>query len=101
MAMESTRSAYLSASRAAAKAMVLAYNIAFTPARKSRHTEGRAIDMTIRWKGNLVIKKRDGSTMTIASAPRNGFNLALRRVAKTYGITKHPKDPPHWSTDGR
>lgn len=91
----------LAASRAAAKAMVFAYDIAFPPARKSRHTEGRAIDMTIKWKGNLVIKKRDSSTMTITGAPRNGFNLALRRVGKTYGITKHPKDPPHWSTDGR
>ena len=44
---------------------------------------------------------KDGSKTTIASTPRDGFNLALRKVGKTYGVTKHPKDAPHWSTDGR
>ena len=91
----------LSASRAAAQAMVEAYDIAFPPALNSRHTQGRAIDMTIKWDGNLVISKRDKTTTTIASTPRNGSNLALRNVGKTYGAIKNPKDLPHWSTDGR
>ena len=36
--------------------------------------------MTIKWKGNLSIKDKDGDTVTIASTPLNGFNLALRKV---------------------
>jgi hypothetical protein len=94
-------SADLPASRAAAKAMVEGYGIAFAPALHSRHTEGHAIDMTIEWTGNLVIASRDGSKTTITATPRNGFNAVLRRVGKTYGVTKNPSDPPHWSTDGR
>jgi hypothetical protein len=91
----------LAASRAAAEAMVQAYDIAFPPALDSRHTQGLAIDMTIKWGGDLVIAKHDKTTTAITSAPRNGFNLALRNVGKTYGVIKNPKDPPHWSTDGR
>lgn len=91
----------LAASRAAAKAMVNAYGIAFQPALKSRHIEGRAIDMTIGWRGQLIIADADGSSTTISSTPRNGSNLALRKVGRTYKVTKNPKDPPHWSTDGK
>jgi hypothetical protein len=91
----------LAASRAAAAAMVKGYNIAFQPALLSRHTQGKAIDMTIGWRGNLTIAKRDGTQATITSGPRNGFNLGLRLVGKSYGLTKHPTDPPHWSTDGK
>jgi len=91
----------LAASRAAAKAMVEAYDIAFFPALNSRHTEGHAIDMTIGWSGNLAVANRNGAVTTITSEPRDGFNMALRRVGTTYGLTKHPRDPPHWSTDGR
>jgi len=91
----------LAASRAAAKAMVNAYGIAYPPALKSRHTEGRAIDMTIKWSGNLVITNRDNTPTTVTTTPRNGFNLALRKVGKTYGVTKNASDPPHWSTDGK
>lgn len=91
----------LAASRAAATAMVEAYGIAFFPALHSRHTEGHAIDMTIAWSSNLAIKNRNNAVTTITSTPRDGFNMALRRVGKTYGVTKHPRDPPHWSTDGR
>jgi hypothetical protein len=89
------------ASKRAAKEMVEAYDIAFAPARHSRHTQGKAIDMTISWKGDLKIDNKSGMTTTISSTPRNGFNLALRKVGKTYKVTKHPTDPPHWSTDGR
>jgi len=91
----------LRASRRAATAMVNGYGIAFQPALNSRHVEGRAIDMTISWTGKLSIKTRSGAVTTIAGAPRNGFNTDLRRVGKGFGVTKHPTDPPHWSTDGR
>lgn len=91
----------MTASRKAATAMVNGYGIAFAPARKSRHTEGRAIDMTIKWTGKLDIKRKNGTPTTITSTPRNGFNTQLRNVGLTYSVKKHPTDPPHWSTDGR
>jgi hypothetical protein len=91
----------LAASRAAANEMVVAYDIAFAPARHSRHTQGKAIDMTIEWTEKLEIANKDKSKTVIVSTPRNGFNLALRKVGRTYDVTKHPSDPPHWSTDGK
>ena len=91
----------LAKSRAAATAMVNGYDIAFQPSLTSRHVTGQAIDMTISWTGQLAIKRRDGTTITIPSGPRNGSNPQLRKVGKSYGVTKHPTDPPHWSTDGR
>ena len=39
------------AARGAAKKMMVAYQIAFPAALTSRHTQRRAIDMTIGWKG--------------------------------------------------
>jgi hypothetical protein len=90
----------LQASRQAATAMVNGYDIAFQPALASRHVEGNAIDMTISWSGKLDIKNKAGAVTTITSTPRSGFNADLRRVGKSFGVTKHPTDPPHWSTDG-
>ena len=99
--VETSGAVDLKASRKAATAMVNGYGIAFQPALKSRHVEGRAIDMTISWTGKLSIKTKSGVVTTVSSTPRNGFNADLRRVGKTFGVTKHPTDPPHWSTDGR
>jgi hypothetical protein len=90
----------LTASRKAATAMVNGYDIAFQPAINSRHTQGRAIDMTISWTGKLNIKNKSGAVVAISSTPRNGGNTELRKVGKTFGVSKHPTDPPHWSTDG-
>jgi hypothetical protein len=90
----------LTASRKAATTMVNGYDIAFQPALNSRHTEGRAIDMTISWTGKPDIKKKNGTPTAITSTPRNGFNTQLRNVGLSYGVKKHPTDPPHWSTDG-
>ena len=88
------------ASKAAAERMVAAYGIVFRPALRSRHTEGRAIDMTINWNGDLEIAKADGTMITVTSAPRNGGNTSLQRVGESYGVIKLVSDPPHWSTDG-
>ena len=57
-------------------------------------------DITLRNPVITVIKNKSGVVTTISSTPRNGFNADLRRVGKTFGVTKHPTDPPHWSTDG-
>jgi hypothetical protein len=91
----------LARSKAAAEAMVNGYGIVFKPALTSRHTEGRAIDMTISWSGSLTIAGADGSSSTIVSTPRNGSNPELQAVGRSYGVIKLRTDPPHWSSDGR
>jgi hypothetical protein len=90
----------LAASRAAATAMVEAYDIAFQPSLTSLHVVGKAIDMTISWSGSLSIAEKAGRVRRITSTPRSGMNLELRRVGNTYGVLKHPTDRPHWSTTG-
>lgn len=87
-------------SRAAASAMVEAYNIAYQPALNSRHTEGRAIDMSISWSGSLVVARKNLTKVTISGTPRSGTNQTLWGVGQTYGVRKNANDPPHWSTDG-
>ena len=89
-----------SASRAAAREMVDAFGMAFIAALRSRHTEGRAIDMSIGWSGTLDIKTATGQRVSIATTPRSGDNKKLHEVGRSYGVVKLVSDPPHWSTDG-
>lgn len=88
----------------AAKQMVSGYGIVSTvpPACKSRHTEGRAIDMTIAWSGDLSIKDANGVARKINTEPRDGMNIDLHRCGATYGVMKavFAGDWPHWSDDG-
>lgn len=86
--------------RAAAKQMMAGYQIQFPAALESRHTQRRAIDMTIGWKGTLKIRDFNGQNHTITGTPRTGSNPQLIAVGATYGVMKLPKDPPHWSDDG-
>jgi len=90
------------ASRAAAKAMVTGYQIVKEPSLTSRHSQKKAIDMTIAWTGNLTIKNKSGMEVTISTVPRNGENEDLIAVGKTFSVIKatFAGDPPHWSTDG-
>lgn len=90
------------ASIQAAADMVSGYTIVAKPALNSRHTEGRAIDMTISWSGTLTINKKDGTSVAITSTPRSGLNTDLQSVGAGYGVTKatFAGDPPHWSDDG-
>ncbi len=88
-------------SRAAAEQMVQAYNIVHRPALVSRHTQRRAIDMTITWAGDLAITDGNGIVVNINSLPRNGANNAdLHAVGASYGVIKLVGDAPHWSDDG-
>lgn len=87
--------------REAARKMMAKYQIAFPAALTSRHTQRRAIDMTIAWKGNLKITDFKGQAHVISSGPRNGSNPQLVAVGKTFGVIKLMSDPPHWSDDGR
>ncbi len=90
-------------SRNAAREMVEGFGIVAQPALASRHTQGRAVDMAIRWVGKLRMRDVDGSERIIASVPRTGMNSDLHACAATYGVVKaaFAGDPPHWSDDGR
>jgi hypothetical protein len=85
---------------AAARAMVQGYGMAHIAALTSRHTEKRAVDMTITWNGNLAIRTAAGVARTISSVPRTGANTELHAVGASYGVVKLVSDPPHWSEDG-
>jgi len=88
------------ASRRAALAMVNGYKLVKEPSLTSRHTEGRAIDMTISWSGTLNVKQKDQTTKSISSSPKSGLNSELHQVGAGYGVRKLANDPPHWSDDG-
>jgi hypothetical protein len=90
----------LASAKAAAQAMMAKYEIQFPAALVSRHTQRRAVDMTIGWQGTLTITDFDGVQHKIASNPRNGSNPELIAVGKTFGVIKLVSDPPHWSDDG-
>jgi len=95
------------ASMQAAQAMVNGYgmqDLHVSPALSSRHTMGRAIDMSISWTGNLTINKADGTATTITTEPRTGMNSALTAVGASYAVIKFiggSLDKPHWSDNGR
>ncbi|MFO0858752.1 MAG: hypothetical protein U0640_15515 [Phycisphaerales bacterium] len=74
------------------------------PPETSRHTEKKAIDMSITWTGSLTIKDKDDKDVVISSEPRNSSNADLIKVAKTYGVIHFinaASDVNHWSTDGK
>src|SRR4051812_24550838 len=86
----------LKASRAAATAMVGGYGIVYRPALSSRHTEGKAIDMTITWSADeLKLTPPKGTLVSIKSKPRDGGNAELHKVGKSFGVIKLVSDPPH------
>ena len=81
-------------SRAAARAMMAAYAIAFPAALNSRHTQKRAIDMTIgQWVGKTIVDGAGEDTKIDTAAE-------LHALGKTFGVIKLVKDRPHWSDDG-
>jgi len=90
----------LAQAKAAARAMMAKYDIQFPAALVSRHTQRRAIDMTIAWAGTLHITDFDGAAHAIASSPHNGSNPELIAVGRSFGVIKLVSDPPHWSDDG-
>lgn len=96
----------LEASVRAARNMVNAYgmqNLQIPPALATRHTQRKAIDMSISWTGTLLIEDASGDTVTIATTPKDGMNAKLKEVGRSYGVIKFvggATDKPHWSTDG-
>jgi hypothetical protein len=86
--------------RLAAAAMKSKYEIKFPAALVSRHTQRRAIDMTISWQGTLTIRDFNGQERHITMPPRSGSNQVLVDVGRSFGVIKLLTDPPHWSDDG-
>lgn len=83
------------AAKKAAAAMMAGYNIAYPAALVSRHTQRRAVDMTIALPdGGIAVKGRDGKTVKVTG------QTGLVPVGKTFGVIKLASDPPHWSDDG-
>lgn len=79
---------------AAATAMANGYGIVFPPALQSRHTERRAIDMTISGIVGRTMQNAAGQAVRIST------QAILHQVGATYGVIKLVSDPPHWSDDG-
>jgi hypothetical protein len=89
-------------SLAAAEEMVGLFNMAHRAALTSRHIQGRAIDMTMSWRGDLTLGPLpDGSTRVVTTDPRTGDNAELHAIGALYRVFKLLDDPPHWSDDGR
>lgn len=88
------------ASRQAAREMRDLFNIAFRPSLRSRHIDGKAIDMTIAWNGSLQMRNGQGQAVVVPPPGSGDLNAALHRVGATFGVIKLVSDKPHWSTDG-
>jgi D-alanyl-D-alanine dipeptidase len=85
--------------KAAAKAMMAGYNIAFPAALVSRHTQRRAIDMTIHVPAGATIIPHLGLPVRFAESC-DGMDPRLHAIGKTFGVIKLVSDRPHWSDDG-
>jgi len=83
----------------AARQMASGYSVVYRPALNSRHTEGKAIDMSISWQKALAIVDANGRTITIAG-PGTQNNRQLWSVGASFGVIKNQADLPHWSVDG-
>jgi len=82
------------ASQSAALGMVGLFGIVYRPALSSRHTEGRAIDMTISNYTSKTFNDADSDATVVRTAGE------LHALGATFGVIKLASDPPHWSDDG-
>jgi len=89
----------IGAARAAAVAMREAYDIAFPAALISRHTQRRAVDMTIKVLSGAIIKDAQGVPYAFHGSA-DGMDARVIAIGKTFGCLKLFSDPPHWSDDG-
>ena len=81
-------------SRNAALGMAGLYGIVYAPALSSRHTEGRAIDMSISGYAGKTFSDAEGTATRVRNAAE------LHALGATFGVIKLASDPPHWSDDG-
>lgn len=77
--------------------MIAKYGIAFPAALVSRHTQRRAIDMTIHFQGAVRVIDKAAKECPVAA------QADLVPIGRSFGVIKYaylPPDPPHWSDDG-
>ena len=91
------------ASLVAAREMGNLFNLAYRPSLTSNHIRGLAVDLGIRWSGELFLGPLpDGSFRGIVDGRRTGAdNRDLHAIGELYDVHKLLKDPPHWSHNGR
>lgn len=78
----------------AAERMAIEYGIVFPAALVSRHTQRRAVDMTIEnYVGKVFTKP--GGDYVVLSTERD-----LWHMGALFDVIKLPSDSPHWSDDG-
>ncbi len=94
-------------SKAGALAMVNGFGLAVSPrsinppSLTSNHISGKAIDMTIKWSGNIKVKKKDGIEILLSFSSNVNTNKVLHKIGESYGVKKLKTDAPHWSFNGR
>ena len=81
-------------SRAAAAGMAGLYGIEYAPSLATRHTQRRAIDMTITQYVGKTFADADGVATRVRTASE------LYALGRTFGVIKLVVDRPHWSDDG-
>lgn len=86
--------------RNAARIMADLFDIVYQPSLTSRHVEGKAVDLTVRWTGTIKIKDASGKTRNLPQ-PANGMNATLQEIGRGFGVYKLVSDEPHWSSDGK
>lgn len=89
----------LAKSKAAAQEMRNLFDLVHEPSLRSRHIEGKAIDMVIRWTGTIKIRDAGGKDVRIGD-PIGNANPILHMLGASYGVIKLLSDAPHWSSDG-
>ncbi|MCZ2439906.1 MAG: hypothetical protein LC119_07020, partial [Burkholderiales bacterium] len=82
------------ASKLAASQMVADYGIVYAPVLTSRHSQRRAIDMTISNYSGKTFTGADGKATVVKTA------ADLHALGRGFGVHKLASDPPHWSDDG-
>jgi hypothetical protein len=93
-------------SKKGAKEMIDGFGLAVPPAStnapstKSKHISGTAIDMDIKWAGQLDVKKKDGTSVSVPFLTNVNANAKLHAVGASYGVKKLTTDAPHWSDNG-
>jgi hypothetical protein len=93
-------------SKAGAQEMVDGFGLAVppksnvAPSLTSNHIAGKAIDMDITWTGDLKVKKKDGTIVSVTFTSNPNVNTKLHAVGESYGVKKLKTDAPHWSSDG-
>lgn len=97
----------LAKSKAGAQEMVDGFGLAVppkstvAPSLTSNHIAGKAVDMDITWTGELKVKKKDGTEVSVPYLANPNANTKLHLVGESYAVKKHTSDAPHWSHDGK